>query len=150
MDWHFDLTVDGNLLNALDSALTDDDLVPAAVHEFALAVFDLGTLDVELAALTHDSLVHGPVVASRADDEVRTIIFSAANVSIRLDISADRSIVGQVVPEGVDDLRLQTSSDVTTLDLDEFGEFSFVAPEALMRLTLKLGGHAVVTPWVWL
>lgn len=150
MDPTFDLTDDDDLVIALRQAVpATNDVVPRAVHEFALAVYDLGSLDVELAALIHDSLVDAPSVAARAsEDDPRVIVYSAAGTSIELRVTGERELLGQVAPAGVDEVQVQTASESMVVVLDEFGQFETAAPDALMRVLVRQEGRTVATPWM--
>jgi hypothetical protein len=61
------------------------------------AAFSWRTVDAELAALTHDSLVGGSVLVRGGDAVPRSLVFEGRRLSVELD-EAEEGLVGQLRP----------------------------------------------------
>ena len=150
----FVLSGDDALLRALDGMLDEVEPLPGHLSASARALFELGGLDSELAQLTYDSWTDRASVPVRDDgDGGRVLVYATAdgpgdNLSVELVISADGSLLGQLVPAVVCTIRVQTPTGETTVMSDSAGSFQFARPSAQFRL-LVVGGHgSVVTVWI--
>jgi hypothetical protein len=112
--------------------------------------YAFGSVSEEFAALVYDSVLTGDLAgASRAADDVRTVIFESDNgVSLEVEVGVD-TIVGQVAPpapasvlaEFADGRRLP-------LDTDELGCFTMPFPgRGVVRFHLTRDGRTTVTDW---
>jgi hypothetical protein len=140
---------DDDLLDELRAAVRSAGTPTAATLAAARAAFSWRTVDAELAALTHDSLVDLPVGQRGASAGPRDLVFEGRDLSVELELDDDR-LVGQLVPA--------TPGQVTLLgpdgerdrsDADEWGRFRFERPvSGPTRLRCTTAAGVLVTDWV--
>jgi hypothetical protein len=89
---------DDHLVAALDEALGAERDVPPDFIEAGQAAFTWPSLDAELAALTFDSAAEaGPAAVRAAEASPRFLTFTAAELTIELEVGPD-AIISQIVP----------------------------------------------------
>ena len=150
---------DPELLAALGHALDADDPMPDHLHHYAAALFDLGGLDAELAALTYDSAADAAPLAMRSspatadvEPNERVLVFSAGSVSVEVELvpspSGDHRLHGLLTPATGVTVVAQTVTGSHPVALDAAGSFGVAVPAGQVRLCITTAdGHAVVTPW---
>jgi hypothetical protein len=95
---------DDRLLDELRRLFEDGDPLPDQAVALAKASFGWRTLDAQLAALTHDSLVDQAPVAMRGAAPPRLLTFDAADLRVEVEVDAGpgeragRRLFGQLVP----------------------------------------------------
>lgn len=142
---------DDQLMADLAEALRSAGSVPPEVVSAAKAVFDLRTLDAELAQLTYDSRLDPELVgAMRADKlSVRSLVFGMGELNLDVDVLPD-ALVGQVTPvqEGRVSLESRDGRSVEA-DIDDTGMFSVAwTGSGEVRLHVHLAtGSSFVTEW---
>ena len=140
---------DDDLLDELRAAVRHAGTPSAATLAAARAAFSWRTVDAELAALTHDSLVDVPVGQRGASAGPRDLVFEGRESSVEVARDED-CLVGQLVPAGPGHVSLlRPDGEVDRTEVDEFGRFRFersVTGPARLRCTTPSG--VVVTEWV--
>ena len=104
---------------------------PPEVLAAARSVLTWRSVDAELAALTHDSLVDGVGSGARYGEQPRILTFTAADLSVEVEVEssgAGRRLVGQVVPPRVVSLELRAGEEVWRTESDELGRFVLALP----------------------
>jgi hypothetical protein len=142
---------DERLLAELADAVRRRDPVPVGVLAAARGSFAWRTIDAELAALELDSSLEVPAAGVRAGStDVRTLVFTAADISVELGVTADR-IDGQLVPPTPAEVEVRTPDGVVeTVQADELGCFTIHARTgSLLSLQCRTAdGDTVVTEWI--
>jgi len=153
---------DAALLARLGRVARRVDPVPVAVQMAAHAAIEWRTLDVELAALVHDSAavddrallaVRGVAAAPR------TLTFAVADLTIEIEAEATGegdglSLVGQLVPAQAADVTIRHGEQLIAVGADERGRFVArgITPGPLSlrcRLDAAPGaGRLVETGWL--
>jgi len=113
------------------------------------AAFSWRTVDAELAALTHDSLVDEPVGVRGASSGPRDLVFEGRELSVELERDED-CLVGQLVPATPGEVTLlRPEGEVDRTDVDEWGRFRFERPvSGPTRLRCATPSGVLVTDWV--
>jgi hypothetical protein len=139
------VTQDGDeaLLADLTAVLGPDADPPPEVLAAARGSLVWRTVDTELAALTHDSLLDDDRVGVRAADETRILTFEADGVTLELEVdrtSSARRLIGQVVPPQPADLALLVDGTPTgaSTRADEWGRFTLPLPDGSARIALDV------------
>jgi hypothetical protein len=145
-----DLHDDDQLLAALSSALEAVDPVPEVAVSAAVAAFDLGHLEGELAALVSDSLLDDAALALRHDGDLgRVVTFEASSVLVELDLAPDgRGLVGQIDPVGPTSVDVEVGGGRQQVAVDELGRFEARIGPGNLRVHLAGPLGPVVTPWI--
>lgn len=92
------MTDEERVLALLRDGLDQADPTPDRVRRAAEAAWTWRTIEAELAALTHDSLVDAEPALMRGSDDTRSLTFESPRVSVEVELSGDRSLAGQIVP----------------------------------------------------
>ena len=134
---------DDALLAELAAALAPDLEPPDSALAAARASFTWRTIDAELAALTHDSLLDEDRVGVRAADEPRILTFETDGVTIELAVDRTpgaRRVIGQVVPPQEADLALVVDGAPTgtSTRADQWGRFTLALPDREVRIALDV------------
>lgn len=151
-----DLSHDDQLLAALTAALDAADPVTPAAHDAAVAAFDVGHLEGELAELISDTSLDPPLVGVRHDGvSDRAVTFAASGTEIDLELPADQPlIVGQLDPVGPTEIVVEyvvpgaAARERQVLPVDELGRFQGELGRGSLRLHLVTESGPVVTPWI--
>ena len=109
------------------------------------------SIDQDLAWLSFDSSVQ-PVQVMRAEHgQARVLIFTAAPLSLELELMADY-VVGQIVPPGPGQIVVETpEGPAVQVEADDIGFFDFVGmPRGRVRLRCETPTGRLVTDWVCL
>jgi hypothetical protein len=150
-----DLADDDTLVALLGEALDQTRPLPAAARAAALAAFDLGHLEGELARVVADSALDEPLVGARHDSAAdRYVEIEAEHVRIEVELPAGQDLlIGQVDPPdvGVVTVELATASggvERFDVEVDGLGRFRTALGAGTMRLHLTTPEGPVATPWV--
>ena len=146
---------DDRLLDELDAAFREADVVPADVKRIGTELFSWRTIEADLAELASDTAFRQDdgLVLSRAPNTgaVRSVTVRASWLSIDLDIESqppalrgrviprERPMPAEIVVEG-------PSRTAAAVPVDDFGYF-VVDPFAWFGGTFRLRCADVVTPW---
>lgn len=150
-----DLSDDDTLVALLSEALDDASPVPEAVRAAALAAFDLGNLEGELALVVADSAVDAPLAGARHDSSAdRYVEIESPHLSVELDLPASEALViGQIDPPGAGQVVIEfatASGGVDRIDvpIDPVGRFQAPLRPGAMRLHFTTDAGPVATPWI--
>jgi hypothetical protein len=150
-------------------ALSDDDLLaelgpllarfagpPPEAVDAAKGLFTWRTIDAELAALEHDSLVDGVAAGVRAVGQPRILTFETEAMTVEVEVDETpgaRRLIGQLTPPGRARLELRTPGEPVRGEADEFGRFVLALPGERLRSSLRVepqDGAVAETSWVTL
>jgi hypothetical protein len=139
---------DDRLLDELRTAVRQAGSPTPTMIAAGSAALSWATVDAELAALTYDSFgdelatVRGPAV------KPRTLVFTAARVSVELE-RTETSLVGQIVPPASSEVTLLgPDGELAALSADELGCFEFERPPGgLLRLHCRTSSAVFFTDW---
>lgn len=145
---------DEALFAELNDALRRLDPLPPRLAAAARAAFSWRTIDAELAALTHDTLLDDDRVAAiRSGDTPRLLTFDGEGLSAEVeatDVGRRRQLAGQLVPPQPGEVEIADPGGERLVDVDEVGCF-FVddLPPGPVRLRCRTrAGRIFQTPWV--
>lgn len=149
--------------------LSDDDLLaelavvlervsgqPPAVVEAAKGLFTWRTVDAELAALVHDSLVDATEFGVRATGQPRILTFETGGLTVEVEVDETpgaRRLIGQLTPPGPARLELRTPGEPVRGTADDLGRFVLALSGERLRSSLRVerGADTVAeTAWVTL
>jgi hypothetical protein len=145
---------DEALLAELAGVLRPYTVPPPEVVEAAKQSFTWRTIDAELAALTHDSLLDEEPVAVRAAAQPRILTFETDGLTVEVEVDETpgaRRLLGQLVPAGPADLELRSAAgEPVAGQADELGRFVLALPAERQRVSLRCvrPDGAVETAWV--
>ena len=115
--------------------------------------FPLTTLvaTTRLASLTFDSALESVPGLRSGSGQPRVLIFTAARLSLELEVMADL-VVGQIVPPGPGEVVVETSDGTTFgVEADDIGLFDFAGlPRGQIRLRCQTPDGNLVTDWMCL
>jgi hypothetical protein len=139
---------DDRLLDELRAALRQAGSPTPTMIAAGRAAFSWGSIDAELAALTHDSLrdeltgVRGPAAPPR------TLVFSGAEVSVELELTGS-GLAGQLVPPTAGEITLWgPDAELAAASADELGCFELARPPGgLVRLHCRTSSGDLLTDW---
>lgn len=140
---------DDDLLDELRAAVRRAGTPTAAMTAAGHAAFSWRTVDAELAALTHDSLVDEPVGVRGASSGSRDLVFEGGELSVEVERDQD-CLVGQLVPATPGQMTLLSADgELSRTDVDEWGRFRFERlVSGLARLRCVTASGVLVTDWV--
>lgn len=131
---------DAALLDELEALLRARHEPPPEVLHAARASFTWRTVDAEIAALTHDSLLD-EAQATRAVAPPRILTFEAGSLTIEVELdaaSSGRRLLGQLVPGQAAELELcHRGLVVGTATADAWGRFALALPATRSRVTVR-------------
>jgi len=145
--WHDDQRLFADLSDAIREAA--DGL--GSIGEFGRGAYAWRTIDEDLlvASLSFDSSLE-PVPEQRSSPaEARVMAFTAAPLSVELEVTPDR-IVGQIIPPGPAEIRVEMAGEVTVrIEADDAGFFQLSrAVRGPLRLRCETASARLVTEWV--
>jgi hypothetical protein len=148
-----ELLDDDALLEALAVVVGLADEMPGSVTEAARTLHDWSRIDAELAELS------APEVAATRDGGAG-LEWRGAGLTVRAEVLGGgwrrRTVEGDVEPldppigprAGPTVVEAQTADgSVRAVPVDEFGGFSVEVPAGTVRLVVRSGDRALVTPW---
>jgi hypothetical protein len=141
---------DQHILDDLSDALREAALA-GTIAEYGKGAYAWRTVDQDLllASLSFDSSLER-VQERRADpDDPRVLVFTASPLSLELEVLPDR-IVGQIVPPGPGEIRVEAADGVIfRVEADHAGFFDFPGmPRGLVRLRCDTPTGRLLTDWV--
>lgn len=148
---HNDTDTDADLLSRLARLAVGHDPVPAAVVEAARGSYAWRTIDDELAELVYDSWLDWETSGVRASGGgSRQLTFEAESLTVEMEVSGRREIVGQIVPPQRATIEFRHPSSGMVVEADHLGRFAAVGlPAGAVSLRCKdLAGAATVTDWL--
>ncbi|GAA1644432.1 hypothetical protein [Actinoplanes couchii] len=143
---------DETLLAEMASALRDSAPLHDRVRDTGLGAWTWRTIDeeLELASLTHDSLLAPPVaLRSGATSVRRTLVFTGES-GTEIQVEQDGAeVVGQVIPPGPGTLIVEgAQGHRAEVAIDDVGCLNFMPPEDQpVRLRVRADGVDMVTEW---
>jgi hypothetical protein len=142
---------DQDLLDDLADAVREAASLACPLAEQGKGVYAWRTVDQDLllASLSFDSsLEHAQQRRSEPDDG-RVLVFTAAPLSLELEVMTDR-VVGQIIPPGPGEIRVETTAGATFLiEADDAGFFELPdKPRGPVRLRCDTPLGRLVTDWV--
>jgi hypothetical protein len=105
----------------------------------------------DLACVSFDSSLE-PVQGMRAEPgRARVLIFTAAALSLELEVMADH-VVGQIVPPEPGEITVETPDGASArIEADDIGFFDFAGlPRGPVRLRCETSAGRLVTDWICL
>lgn len=145
--------LDEQLLQSLRDAAAEVDPEPEGITTAALAAFTWRTIDAELAALTYDSALDETLMAGvRGDEAPRLLTFEGGGLTVEIEMTSDRRMVGQLVPPASMDLEVRSPTGRSVVHADEMGRFAAgPVPGGPLRLRCRKPGDPqrwLQTRWV--
>lgn len=139
---------DDDLLEQLRTAVRQAGEPTPAMIAAASAALSWATVDAELAALTHDSLVDADV-GVRGASGPRDLVFEGAQLVVELEQDPD-CLVGQFVPPTSGEVTvLHPGGELARTDVDEWGRFRFDrAVTGVVRLRCSTSSGVLLTDWM--
>lgn len=128
-------------------------LAGAAVSEqhrrAAQGAFAWRTIDEELLALSHDSLVAADALVRSATDPARILSYEGGGVQLELELSGGQ-LTGQILPGQACRITIQTpNAEPRTVDVDDSGFFEVAdVPSGPVRFRVELADQVLTTPWL--
>lgn len=118
------MTDEKRVLALLRDGLDQADPVPDRVRQAAEAAWTWRTIDAELAALTHDSLVDAEPALMRGASDIRSLTFESPRVTVEVEVDGGRTMTGQIVPPRPARIDLQQGGEhVVSVEADQAGIF---------------------------
>ena len=146
-----DADEDERLLRELGEALRAVEGDVDRVAALGRGSFTWRTLDTDLllASLTFDSQLTPERANTRAEDGVRTLVFTTQLRSVEVEVLPDR-LVGQFVPPAAGDVRIEGDGGVLAeVEVDDLGFFVVEpVPRGIVRLRCSTASARLVTDWV--
>jgi len=125
--------------------------VPEERRRAAQGAFAWRTIDEELLALSHDSLVEAPALVRSAAVEQAARVLSFEGGGVQLEVELDGGqLTGQVIPGQSCRITIQSPSGApreVTVDDTGFFEVSDI-PQPPLRFRVDLGDQVLVSPWL--
>lgn len=150
-----DLHDDDTLVALLGVALDERNPIPDAVRAVAVAAFDLGNLEGELAVVVADSAIDAPLAGARHDASTdRYVAIEAKHLRVEIDLpGTEPLVIGQVDPPGPDGVTVEFASAAGGVErfdvvVDDLGRFQAPVRPGSMRLHFATASGPVVTPWI--
>lgn len=148
-----DYESDDALMSRLGRLLAQVDPVPESVVNAARASATWRTIDSELAALRHDSVLDRNEWVGVRGGGPRWLSFRSPSVTIELEVLTGRraKLIGQVEGSGVGRVEICYPATTVAVEPDSFGQFSCptVQPGPMsVRVTDEATGTVTQTEWV--
>ena len=146
MDIHDDEVMMEQLRVALAGARVPPERLRAAEGAFAWR-----TIDEELLALSHDSLLEAPALVRSAavDAALRIVSFEGGGVQLEMELVGGQ-LTGQVLPAQGCRIVIQSPSAAShTIDVDDSGFFEVAdVPAGPLRFRVERGDQVLVSAWL--
>ncbi len=148
---------DDALVAELGRLFATVDPIPEPVQIAARVAIEWRTLDAELAALVHDSMVDEPALALRGDAGPRALTFEAPDLTIEIETERERDgagetlrLIGQLVPPQAAQIAVRNGDELLATSADARGRFRAPGLSAgSLRLRCRLGDDRLVeTDWL--
>jgi hypothetical protein len=142
--WDDDDRLLDELRAALQKAGSPTPTMTAAGH----AAYSWGSVDAELAALTHDSATDDLAAVRGPSASPRALVFTGAQVSVEVEWT-ETSLAGQLVPPTSGEVTLWgPDGQLAAASADELGCFDFERPPSgLVRLRCRMPSGLLLTDW---
>ncbi|HYB88869.1 MAG TPA: hypothetical protein VEC76_18635 [Streptosporangiaceae bacterium] len=142
---------DEQILDDLSGAVREAASLAGAVAEYGRGAYAWRTVDQDLllACLDFDPSPE-PVRDLRSDaGDARVLVFTASVLSLELELMPGR-VVGQVIPPGPGEIRVEAADGVTFhIEADDVGFFELpTMPHGPVRLRCDTPTGRLVTDWV--
>jgi hypothetical protein len=139
---------DDRLLDELRAALRQAGPPTPTMIAAGRAAFSWGSVDAELAVLTHDSLRDGLTGVRGAAAPPRTLVFTGADVSVEVE-QTETGLTGQLIPPTAGEVGLWgPDGELAAVTADELGCFDFERPRGgLVRLRCRTTAGVLLTDW---
>jgi hypothetical protein len=141
------------LLQALRDAARQADPEPPEIAAAAAGAFTWRTVDADLAALAYDSILDDRLLAGvRGGESPRLLTFESGDLTIEVEVTAERRLVGQTVPASPGEVDVRWPAGSSVVEVDGMGRFS-AGPVPAGPLSLRWRGsggadRTVATDWV--
>ena len=139
---------DDELLDLLRTAVRQAGEPTPAMIAAASAALSWATVDADLAALTHDSLVEA-AVGVRGASGPRGLVFEGSRMAVELEQDPD-CLIGQLVPPTTGEVTLlHPGGERARTEADEWGRFRFdLAVTGVVRLRCSTSSGVLLTDWM--
>jgi hypothetical protein len=139
---------DDRLLEELRTAVRQAGSPTPSMTAAGYAAFSWGTVDAELAALTHDSDRDELVAVRGSTGPARTLVFTGTELTVEL-ARNESNVVGQFIPPTSGDVTLLgPDGELATAVADELGCFDLQRPpRGPIRLRCRTGSGQLLTDW---
>jgi hypothetical protein len=142
---------DQHILDDLSDAVREAASLAGAIAEYGRGAYAWRTVDQDLLLA---SLDFGPspecVRELRSDPgDARVLVFTASSLSLEVEVMPGR-VVGQVIPPGQGEIRVEAADGVTFhVEADDVGFFELpTVPRGPVRLRCDTPAGRLVTEWV--
>jgi|SRR5450631_2489063 hypothetical protein len=142
---------DQHLLDDLSDAVREAVPLVGILAEHGKGAYAWRTVDQDLllAAVSFDSSLERAQERRSDPDDGRVLVFTASPLSLELEVMPDR-VVGQIVPPGPGEVRVETADGVTFhVEADDIGFFDLPGkPRGPVRLRCDTPAGRLITDWV--
>jgi hypothetical protein len=140
---------DDELLEELRAAVRQAGTPTPAMVAAGAASSSWATVDADLAALTHDSLVDRVAGVHGTTTGPRDLVFEGRQLSVEVE-QEPHSLLGQLVPPSPGQVTLLgPDGELARTDADELGRFRFERSiSGLVRLRCATPAGVVLTEWI--
>jgi hypothetical protein len=141
---------DQHILDDLSGAVREAASLASTIAEYGRGAYAWRTVDQDLLACLDFDPSLEPVRDLRSDPgDARVLVFTASVLSLELEVMPGR-VVGQVVPPGPGEIRVEAADGVTFhIEADDVGFFELpTTPHGPVRLRCDTPTGRLVTDWV--
>ncbi len=148
---------DDDLVGALARVLAEADPVPDDVRLAARRALESRTLDAELAAVVHDSIIGDSVVRVPAGARARAVTFEAPALTIEIETEPQSAaaghavrLVGRLIPPQRAEIAIRNGDALLVTRADDRGRFGAtgLSPGQLSLRCRLSDGALVETSWL--